>query len=626
MVKTIRYILVLLLFLFIASGRIESSDGLSALNVARNIVCCGSVEMAPPEYSGGLQTKLGRDGKYYSPTSLGSSLLYLPAAAGTKFFYALNNFEQGKYFPLQLDYVLTFFASFTNPILAFILFLVNCKIFKLFIKKDTSAFFLSFIISFSTNLLPLAKHSFFHIPFALFLSLSFYYILLFAEREKNDKYLVLSSICFGLAILTYNLIFIIILAIYLVFLWFNLKDWKPIYKWLLSMIPFVLIVGYFNFIRFGSPFNLGYDFNAFDLKEKGNVLKGAFGLLFSSGKSVFLYSPLLILSYIYAIKTFKKDYISRFIIFLTIILTLAYGGFVFWSGDLAWGPRYMSILIPFAGIILARNWNKINKPILYFLAIIGLFIQLEGVTVPYEYQYPVHDQAISQKAKPKDRRSQFEYWSIGHFTPRYSPIWVMKKETAKRLINIPKAFPKKSKVVFAHGTSRPYKSDSGYYKIGRSILYLYAKENIEFQNITLTTRNMRGNGAITGANICLSGNCIKKSSIKRNGDRYKISLPRKIILPERRYAIIQLKPDHYSVKDFDYDLYYFALNDYSFDLSDFQIGLLDHFSSKKAPFDYNGQEFYRYYNQKFKLDETINTLPDFWWIHPFIFYNFPLKF
>lgn len=617
--KIVKWILVLFVFILIASGRIESSDGLSALNVARNIVCCGSFNIAPPQYSGGLQTTIGRDGQYYSPTSLGSSLLYLPAAHITKTIYSFNHFEQGKYFPLQIDYLLTFLASFTNPILALLLFIVNYRIFKLFTKKDSSAFFLSLIISFATNLLPLAKHSFFHIPFSFFLGLSFYYLILFFEKEKKEKYLGLSGLYFGLAALSYNLIFIVVLLAYLTLIFLKTKNKLYLVRWLGSVLPFFIIIGIYNLVRFNNPFIVGYDLNAFDLSTLGNPLKGIFGLLLSPGKSMLLYSPILILSYILAFKTFKKDYLSKFFIFFTLVILLSYGSFVFWSGDLAWGPRYMSVLIPFGGVILARNWQKINKAFLYFLLVIGLFIQLEGVVIPYEYQYPYNSMVFKQKIT--DRHSQFEYWSIGHFNPRYSPIYTMKKEVVKRLINIPQVFPSRSNIIFAYGASRHYKSSLGYYKIGRSLLYLYSKKDIKIPSITFTAKKMKGNDLIAGAIICSKEICTESISITQKEDEYKIIFEKPLAISKNNYIKINLIPDNPVVEDFEYHFDKFILGEESIDLKDFRVFIQDHFFSRSAPYDYNGQEYYRYNDQKFKLDESINTVADFWWLHPFIFYN-----
>lgn len=628
-----KFLLVFCILLLVASGRIESSDGISALNVTRNIIKEKRFNIAPPAWSGGLQTTKGKDGLYYSPTSLGISLSYLPSALLTKAIYTRDNTDFPRYYPVQSDFLLEFLASFTNPILAFLLFIVNYKIFDLFIKNKNKAFFLSLIILFATNLFPLAKHSFSQIIFCLCVMASFYTMLLYLQNIKKNKYLILSGIFFGLALYSYNVIFILVFFVLLVALSYFLYEKRLSYReilikcflWAISAAPFLAIVCAFNYLRFGSILSTGYDLHAFDLTAKAVIFEGLWGLTLSSGKSFLVYSPILILALFLAIKHFKKDWSAKLFILLTTVLLLFYSRFVFWSGELSWGPRYMSLVIPFAGIVLARHFKEVEKMkiILTILIVVGLFVQLEGIVIPYQKQYRIFDFEILALPKNVTRNQQFEYWSIGEFIPRYSPIYFLKKDLIRDLFLIPRILKTSPSVSFAKDVSLPQKDTSGrYFKHGRSIMYLYSHKNFTFKTISFNLENLKDDIAKIG--ICIRAGCFTSDTVHKQGNDFTANFAKEMKIEKNEYANISLVSKNPIKHGFEFDIYSFSLGDIGMTMSEYSLANPDTFLVRNTPLFYDGPTLGFYKESRFYQDEVINSVPDFWWIRSKVYFNEPL--
>jgi hypothetical protein len=123
---------------------------------------------------------------------------------------------------------------------------------------------------------------------------------------------------------------------------------------LLGALPFVVMLLGYNLVR-GGFFSTGYGVGGGGDGGRAfgeNVLLGLHGLFFSLGKSVFLYNPPLIVAALalpYVLRQgevrFGRDWLWA--AGLTALPPLlVYARLVFWSGDWAWGPRYVTYLVP----------------------------------------------------------------------------------------------------------------------------------------------------------------------------------------------------------------------------------------------------------------------------------------
>ncbi len=152
---------------------------------------------------------------------------------------------------------------------------------------------------------------------------------------------------------------------------------------------FVLLLMLWNYYRFGGVLDTGaaHQHNlGFSLR--GNLANSIPANLIGLNRSIFLYSPPLLLGLL----AFPALYRSRRILALVstlIIITgvLLYSKFSFWVTYISWGPRFMVILTPF--LLLPASLLRFDalwkRRLLLVLGITGLCIQLIAVIVPFQF-------------------------------------------------------------------------------------------------------------------------------------------------------------------------------------------------------------------------------------------------
>lgn len=148
----------------------------------------------------------------------------------------------------------------------------------------------------------------------------------------------------------------------------------------LGMVPGVLMVLVYNYLRFGSITNTGYQGVGGVMVE--NVLVSLWGFLFSPGKSIFLYTPPLFLA-VLGLPSFWRSHRTTVMAMLVTILpvVLFYGRFPSWPGDWAWGPRYVvfavpALLLPSVSFLSHMRWPR--RFLAATVLAIGIFVQVVG--------------------------------------------------------------------------------------------------------------------------------------------------------------------------------------------------------------------------------------------------------
>jgi hypothetical protein len=163
--------------------------------------------------------------------------------------------------------------------------------------------------------------------------------------------------------------------------------WKQGWK---SIWSFGLILGglgflaFYNLIRFQSPLNFGYGSEGFT----SSPLVGLVGVLFSPGRSIFIYSPITILAITGGRLLFKRDRVK----FLILLVPLA--GYILmvalwhnWDGGSSWGSRLLTPVLPVLGVLLApaihRSFSRsgsVSSLVVLLLGTIGFGIQVLTIT------------------------------------------------------------------------------------------------------------------------------------------------------------------------------------------------------------------------------------------------------
>jgi hypothetical protein len=134
----------------------------------------------------------------------------------------------------------------------------------------------------------------------------------------------------------------------------------------------------YNWARFGSPLESGY--------PPGNLsvpmLTGLSVLFFSPGRSIFVYSPILLLAIPGVWLFFKRDktmaLLCLFFIFAHAIIVSCWGPL---GWGLSWGSRLMTLTLPIFGIFVAAAIENIWRhkwlvPIPVLLGLLGASVQI----------------------------------------------------------------------------------------------------------------------------------------------------------------------------------------------------------------------------------------------------------
>jgi hypothetical protein len=165
---------------------------------------------------------------------------------------------------------------------------------------------------------------------------------------------------------------------------------------------FLLIDRAYQYVRFGSIFNTYVQVFGEQWRQRNPALpagfpfetpfrEGFFGALFTPEKSVFLFDPLLVLAVIVAVfawKRFRPEIRAYFVAFGTLLIAYVsfYAKYSFWSGDTAWGDRYVSTAAQLAALmavpLLLRHRGEVGKVVWRVglaIVLISVVIQLGSV-------------------------------------------------------------------------------------------------------------------------------------------------------------------------------------------------------------------------------------------------------
>ena len=204
----------------------------------------------------------------------------------------------------------------------------------------------------------------------------------------------------------------------------NPKKFKNKYKIIIPISVFILIslftiwlflprqIGQFS--RFTAFYYSTVIGNIFS-NPHSNFFEGIIGPIISPGKSIFLFSPVLILAIVGLIRYFKKSYFAwLYFIILVIVQALYYDSI--WWGSVNWGLRFLLPAIPILMIssaqIIEDIFNKkIKFPLVPLVFISGL-IQIIGTWLPARNYY-------GYIAKSTQKFSQ----SALIWNPQFTQIW-----------------------------------------------------------------------------------------------------------------------------------------------------------------------------------------------------------
>jgi hypothetical protein len=429
------FILFICLYLLTSGGRIVSSDGNTMFLLTRAIVEEHSIAVP---YGNGYP---GADGRLYPKAGIGQALLSAPFYIAGRAVCQRVGFND-----TERDYVMRFATASVEPFaaaLAVVLLLQVCFCLGYGAKSSLA---LALAFGFSTPIWVYSK-SFLTEPLTTALLLASVLGLLAFKRSGRRRHLFVSGLCAGMTVLVKYAMLMAVAPIVVFFLasCFPMKHrsselsvFSGLGRLFIFSIPLVLcgiVALWYNQARFGSVLASGY---GLEVSREGfgtPLLVGLFGQLFSSGKSIFLYAPVLVLSWS-GFYFFKRKFAAEAFLFASIFIinALFYSKFISWAGDGSWGPRY---LIPFIPLLLVPIGSLLSSPtisrsiwaVFVVLAVVGFLVQVGGVSI-YFGSYLREIGEFPYKREFNDPR----FLSDSHFIPNYSPVhghWKMLARNAQ---------------------------------------------------------------------------------------------------------------------------------------------------------------------------------------------------
>ncbi len=366
------FALLLAVYLLAYSGEVQSSDELSMFCVTQSLATRGTTDTEAIRWMGLQPGTYGLDGRLYSKYGLGTSLAAVPLCA------------LGRFLPIGLGAVQTTWLlnAILTALTATLLFL--CVIHLGY--GDTVAMAAGLLYGLAT-LAAVYSQSFFSEPLSALSLLATAYFLLRFRTSHRPRDVALAGTALGLALLTRitNAVVVPIFGLVLLVLcWpgrpsnagrWIVRSWRPILAFAIPLALGALLVAAYNTLRYGNPLQTGY----YPLESfSAPFLTGLAGLLFSPGKSLFLYSPILILSVAAFPAFLRRHRVEALLVVGVLAAHLGlYASWFVWHGGHCWGPRFLVPTLPLLALVLAPAlvWTGRSR---WRMALLGVLVLASG--------------------------------------------------------------------------------------------------------------------------------------------------------------------------------------------------------------------------------------------------------
>ncbi len=406
----------LALFLFFFSvyvltgqGSIQSADGKIMFLLTQAMVENHSVSFSE------IVSLSDTPGPQYSKYGLGISVLAIP-------FYLF-----GKLLSFLLGIEASLATQFTVSMINAMLTALSClMVFRIATERFEFTLRIGLFLALGFGLSTIAwyySEDFMSEPATTFFLLSAVYWVTGKDRATRD--LLWAGTFLALAV-SCRLAALVVIPGFIFYQWMVWaesaeKDIKQLVMDLLRpaipVVAVLMLIMIYNYLRFGGPLETGYE------KISGRFLLGFFGILFSPGKSLFLFNPLTLFGCL-AFMFFLREQRKTALLFGWLVVShlVLFSFWHSWQGGMSWGPRLMLVVLPYLilpiGFLLREHKQAVKIPVLLAL-VVGILIQLPSVTVNVaRYYYEMSR----------------DFGSLGHdqilFSPQYSQLLGQSKQVA----------------------------------------------------------------------------------------------------------------------------------------------------------------------------------------------------
>jgi hypothetical protein len=209
----------------------------------------------------------------------------------------------------------------------------------------------------------------------------------------------------------------------------------------IPLAAFLSIQLWYNFIRYGTVLQFGYNTGPDSLGFGTPLYVGLWGLFASPGKSFFLYTPLSILG-LASIGRFLKRHRAEALLFMAvwIVYIVPHALWWGWAGDWAWGPRFLLVITPYIILPIGmffETWaerSRVTKALAGILILFSFLMQFLGVSI-HPYSYILARSDVIERFVDLDTSTYTYAWTykestFSNFSPMFSHIvgnwWLFK--------------------------------------------------------------------------------------------------------------------------------------------------------------------------------------------------------
>jgi hypothetical protein len=262
------------------------------------------------------------------------------------------------------------------------------------------------------------------------LLLTMLWALLLAERTLHKRWLFAAGAFAGLLLLTkapHAMMPGVALAMF-----YAMREPLRRYRDLvifgtLGALPFVVLFVLYNYLRFGDPLDQGYgDPRTEMLGWSTPWYSGLHGLLFSPGKSVFLYAPIVAFGVI-GLPALWRLHRATFVYVVLPSAVLFALMSKWWSGlgDWGWGPRLVVPVIPL--LVLPALFRLAHgrvwwRAIAHGAVVLGLVVNTLGIAIDHSQYIGLVSNVTSGSLQVSNRMRVRDDLVIVHYVPEFSPI------------------------------------------------------------------------------------------------------------------------------------------------------------------------------------------------------------
>lgn len=393
------FVFLLALLILLAGGRTAPQDEETAYRMAANLAEAGRLTITTQDFTLESQTfpgflpqlqprtlittwaGPGSDGQTYPQYTHAQSLLEVPLyLAGRLLSGAPDNWSS------------VALTKFTTSLLNPILIALTGWLVALFAAWLGMSYRLSVILGLAapvaTMLLAYIDTNFSE-PLLTLTVLAATYAVYRARFDHPLRYLALAGIALGLTIYTRERS-IILLPPFLLYVFMTQphRQWKG---WLAFLIPIGiggLLIGGWNWLRFGSPLTTSYAAWQPETGFSTPIIAGVFGLWLSAGKGLLFYNLIVWLGLIGLISLWRRDRALTILIGLLLLIpTFFFARYDLWTGGWNWGPRYLLPLVPLlvltAGVWVQAKPSRFRRSALIAVCVLGLVLNVPAVLVDH---------------------------------------------------------------------------------------------------------------------------------------------------------------------------------------------------------------------------------------------------